>query len=80
VAPVLFKEAIPNLKKEFPTQISNRFEFIYFAIDNEINEVQEVIPGIGGSVYKRLGLEDGQKKNKYIPNVVKERRSANFYS
>jgi hypothetical protein len=74
VSPVLFKQAIPNLKDEFPITISNKFEFIYFAEDDELNESNEVVPGIGGSVYKRLGLEDSINKNKYIPNIVKERR------
>lgn len=77
VSPVLFDKAIPNLKSEFPARISKKFEFIYFAEDNEINASQEVIPGIGGSVYKRLGLEDSFRKNKYIPGIVKERRAAN---
>lgn len=78
VSPVLFEKAIPNLKSEFPFKISSKFEFIYFAEDDEINESHEVIPGIGGSVYKRLGLEDSFKKNRYIPTIVKERRSTNF--
>jgi uracil phosphoribosyltransferase len=77
VSPVLFKKAIPSLENEFPKSISDKFDFFYFAEDNEVTESGEVIPGIGGSVYRRLGLEDSIKKNKYIPVIVKERREAN---
>lgn len=73
-SPVLFKNAIPSLENEFPKSISNKFNFFYFAEDNEVTESGEVIPGIGGSVYRRLGLEDSIKKNKYIPVIVKQRR------
>ncbi|SHN33750.1 hypothetical protein [Chitinophaga sp. CF418] len=77
-SPVLFEKAIPSLENEFPKSISDKFEFFYFAEDNEVTEAGEVIPGIGGSVYHRLGLEDAMKKNKYIPVIVKERREANL--
>jgi uracil phosphoribosyltransferase len=76
-SPVLFENAIQNLENEFPKAISNKFEFFYFAEDNEVTATGEVIPGIGGSVYHRLGLEDGARKNKYIPTIVKQRREAN---
>jgi len=76
-SPVLFEKAIPNLEKEFPKSISDKFEFFYFAEDNEVTASGEVVPGIGGSVYHRLGLEDAIQKNKYIPMIVKERREAN---
>ncbi|HEX9511283.1 MAG TPA: hypothetical protein VF939_12425 [Puia sp.] len=42
--------------------------------DNEVNAKGKVIPGIGGSVYQRLGLDNSEKKNKYIPQIVKTRR------
>lgn len=76
-SPVLFKNAIHSLESEFPKSISDKFEFFYFAEDNEVTATGEVIPGIGGSVYRRLGLEDAASKNKYIPRIVKERREAN---
>ncbi|SFD14980.1 hypothetical protein SAMN05518672_101747 [Chitinophaga sp. CF118] len=75
-SPVLFADAISNLSKEFSSDISSRFEFLYFATDNQLNEADEVVPGIGGSVYKRLGLEDQFKKNKYIPDIVRKRRAS----
>lgn len=80
VSPVLFKNAIPSLENEFPKSITDKFNFFYLAEDSEVTESGEVIPGIGGSVYRRLGLEDSMKKNKYIPVIVKQRREANQLS
>ncbi len=74
-SPVLFEQAIPNLKNEFTAHINSKFEFFYFAEDDEVSPDGEVIPGIGGSVYQRLGLEDSRQKNKYIPGIVKVRRA-----
>lgn len=51
------------------------FQFFYFAKDDERTPEGEVIPGIGGNVYYRLGFEGQDSKNKYIPEVVKARCS-----
>ena len=56
-APVMYKDAEQNLKKEFPESTSNTFKFFTFAIDDECKDGQ-VIPGIGGMVYPRLGITD----------------------
>ena len=69
LAPVMYKDGIPNLMREFPKEISNRFNFVTFAIDDE-RKGNEVVPGIGGMVYPRLGLVDIETKNHYIPEVV----------
>lgn len=69
LAPVMYKDGIPNLMREFPKEISNRFNFVTFAIDDE-RVGSEVIPGIGGMIYPRLGLVDIETKNHYIPEVV----------
>ena len=69
LAPVMYKDGIPNLMREFPKEISNRFNFVTFAIDDE-RVGSEVIPGIGGMVYLRLGLVDFETKNRYIPEMV----------
>ena len=74
-APVLFKQAEETLKNEFDKDIADKFEFIYFAKDDEVNDNDEVLPGIGGSIYQRLGLGDAIQKNRYIPSIVKERRT-----
>ena len=69
LAPVMYKEGLLNLKNEFPEDINSRFRFFTFAIDDE-RVGSEVIPGIGGMVYPRLGLGDMEEKNYYIPEMV----------
>ncbi len=69
LSPVLYKDGIDNLKKEFPESIADKFNFIYFAMDDE-RIGSEVIPGIGGMVYPRLGLGNIDEKNNYIPRMV----------
>ena len=46
-----------------------RFHFATFAIDDERVD-GEVIPGVGGMVYPRLGLGNMEEKNHYIPEMV----------
>ena len=65
-------DLIYNTMKEFPNEISNKFQFIQFAVDED-RQGNEVIPGSGGMVYPRLGLGDINKKNQYIPLMVKMR-------
>ena len=72
IAPVMFKDAAKSLENEFPKQISEKFSYMFFAIDDE-REGNVVKPGVGGSVYSRLGLGDFVSKNSYIPEIVKER-------
>jgi uracil phosphoribosyltransferase len=72
-APVMFEGAEEKLRREFPTQISGKFEFLYFAVDDEANAQGEVIPGIGGIVYERLGIGNARTKNQYTPEIVWER-------
>lgn len=74
VAPVIFKDSENTLKTEFQEEINTLFKFIYFAKDDEVNEKKELIPGIGGSIYERLGLSNKTQEKKYIPEIVKERR------
>ena len=69
LAPVMYKDGIPNLMREFPEEINRKFHFVTFAIDEE-RVGNEVIPGIGGMVYSRLGLVDIEAKNRYIPEMV----------
>lgn len=72
MAPVMYMDAQPNLLKEFPEEISNKFLFLQFAVDED-RQGNEVIPGIGGMVYLRLGLGDINTKNQYIPKMVRMR-------
>ncbi|MBT0731526.1 hypothetical protein [Rosenbergiella nectarea] len=73
VSPVMHKNSENALKGEFSSKISKKFEFIYFAQDAEKdNSTGEVIPGIGGEVYGKLGLSNQPVKVGFIPNLVKE--------
>lgn len=73
MAPVMYKDGVPNLKSEFPESVNSKFEFLAFAIDEDRLENGEVVPGIGGMVYPRLGLGDIAAKNSYIPETVMRR-------
>lgn len=75
VAPVMYIKAEEKLKNSFDKSIYNKFKFFYFAIDDERSDEGEVIPGIGGDVYHRLGFNGQDAKNKHIPKIVKDRRS-----
>lgn len=81
LSPVMHKDAEKKLKAEFPKEISDRFTFIYFAInDIRSEENGEVIPGIGGNVYKLLGLVDQPVVTGFIPEIVKNRMHTHFGS
>lgn len=71
-APVMMKDAPARLADQFPSTISQRFEYLAFAEDDVMDQHGNVIPGVGGSPYVRLGFIDD--KNTYIPELVKERR------
>lgn len=75
VAPVIYKNAEQRLINEFEKNTYEKFQFFYFAKDDERTPDGEVIPGIGGNVYLRLGFEGQDNKNEYIPDIVKLRRS-----
>lgn len=72
LSPVAHKDSKKKLIKEFPEEISNKFNFVFFAEDDVKNEYGEVIPGIGGQIYSLLGLENQPALTGYMPNVVKE--------
>lgn len=74
VAPVMFHLAESELINDFLPEVSRKFKFITLAIDDDRDEVGNVIPGIGGNVYKRLGFKDQEDKNKNIPKLVSQRR------
>ncbi len=76
IAPVMLHGAEQKLRNEFPISIGRKFRFITLAIDDEINAEGQVVPGIGGSIYAELGLGDVHTKNKYIPEIVRQRREA----
>lgn len=74
-SPVIYKNSDEILKRQFDSKISSKFDFTYFAKDDTV-ENNNVVPGIGGNVYQRMGFGDNFDKNKYIPNLVKERRNS----
>jgi hypothetical protein len=74
IAPVLLQGATSRLESEFDTSITRRFEYLWFAQDDEKNESGEVVPGIGGSVYELLGIGNSITKNSFVPEIVKFRR------
>ena len=69
----MYKDAQKSLEKDFPTEISNKFRFLTFAIDTVKTSEGNIVPGIGGLVYPKLGLGDSNEKNKYTPEIVKRR-------
>ena len=74
-APVMHQDAAEKLSREFPESVTKRFHYVNFATDSEKSSSgEEVIPGIGGSVYELLNLGDSKSKNKYVPNIVRSRR------
>lgn len=75
VAPVMYVKAEEKLKASFEKSVYDKFKFFYFAIDDDRSNEGEVIPGIGGDVYHRLGFDGQKEKNRYIPKIVKDRRS-----
>ena len=74
VAPVMFANAQLNLEKEFPADIARRFKYFYFAEDDQKSGDNNVVPGIGGNVYERLGFGNQDNKNRYTPQLVITRR------
>ena len=73
-SPVLLKGAQERLAQEFPKDIADKFEYLWLATDSQKNG-DYVDPGVGGSVYERLGFVNEVEKNKYTPQIVKTRRA-----
>lgn len=74
VAPVMHTDAQSKLRKEFPEQVADKFQFETLAIDSiRDSETHEVVPGIGGDVYQHLGFMSQKHKNQFTPSVVTQR-------
>lgn len=76
VAPVMLDGADERLTREFPRELADRFQYWMFEVDTERETNGDVVPGIGGEVYGRLGLGDQTTKNKVMPELVRQRISA----
>jgi hypothetical protein len=72
-APVIYAGAEERLKNEFDRSVYEKFDFLYFAKDDERRDDGEVVPGVGGMVYDRLGFDGQDDKNRYMPKIVEER-------
>jgi hypothetical protein len=72
-APVIYAGAEESLKDEFEQSVYEKFDFLYFAKDDERKADGEVIPGIGGMVYDRLGFDGQDDKNRHMPKIVEDR-------
>ena len=73
-APVMYYNAEESLRQSFNPDIANKFQFYYLAQDQQRTDEGEILPGIGGMVYDRLGFRGQAEKNRYTPNIVKQRR------
>lgn len=73
VAPVMLKGAEARLSKEFPAHVASRFQYWALAIDEQKDADGNVVPGIGGEVYSRLGFSGASGKNAFVPEVVTTR-------
>lgn len=72
VAPVIYQHSIQNLMSDFPKRISDTFKIIYLREDNQL-EGNIVIPGIGGDIEQRLGIQHNVNEVERIPFIVKKR-------
>lgn len=72
-SPVMLKGARRRLEAEFPASVGDKFEYWILAVDAQADENGNVIPGIGGSVYQRMGFTSQQDKNFYMPALVADR-------
>lgn len=71
-APVMLQGAPDRLAREFPKGVAEKFKYLAFAEDDKKDDQGNVIPGVGGSPYMRLGF--GDKKNTFVPKIIKMRR------
>jgi hypothetical protein len=75
VAPVVYNQAEEKLKSSFEPEIYSKFNFLYLAKDDQRTAEGEVVPGIGGMIYERLGFLNQKSKNEYVPEIVRNRRT-----
>ena len=77
LSPVMLQSADISLKKEFPSNIYDKFHFLTFAKDTDHDENGVVFPGIGGMVYSNLGIEN---IGSYLPDLVMRRLWPSYFS
>lgn len=73
VAPIMHTQSEQNLEREFSRAISKRFRYTFLAQDSTKLDNGEVVPGIGGDVYKNLGFGSQSNKNSYMPSLIADK-------
>lgn len=68
-APVMRKGADDALRSELAPALANRFHFVRFATESTVIE-EDVVPGVGGEVYERLGFPR-MSQQRIMPALVK---------
>jgi hypothetical protein len=72
-APVMLDGADVRLERGFSKDLAERFEYWTFEVDTIRTDAGEIVPGIGGEIYERLGLGAKATKNSFVPDLVRER-------
>lgn len=81
VSPVIHLSSKSLLEAEFPSTISEKFDYTYLAQDQAIDkDTGFLLPGIGGNVYQKLGFKNQTDKNMYVPELVKNNMFQHFDS
>lgn len=73
MAPVMLTGAENRLSAEFNTEVSERFQYWLLATDSDKDEDGNIVPGIGGEIYGRLGFDGQAGKNAYFPTFIRDR-------
>lgn len=73
MAPVVYKGAEDRLASEFEHEVASKFQYWLLATDDEKDDSGNIVPGIGGEIYSRLGFTGQKGKNAYYPKFIKER-------
>lgn len=73
VAPVMHTSSEKKLEKEFSSAISSLFKYTFLAKDSRKAKDGNILPGIGGDVYSKLGFKNKAHKNSTMPNIVSDK-------
>jgi hypothetical protein len=76
MSPVVLEGAEGRLAAEFDKDTAEKFRYWLFATDDSKDKSGNVLPGIGGEVYGRLGFDGQQGKNAHFPSFIRERVEA----
>jgi hypothetical protein len=74
-APVVLKGSDERVRQDFSPDVASRFEFTFLAEDDARTDEGFVQPGIGGEVYRLLGLGSKDEAKRYRPQILDQRRA-----